>query len=282
MNAVVKPEVGKDYVIADIKLAEWGRKELNIAETEMPGLMAIREEYAKSQPLKGARIAGSLHMTIQTAMLIETLQALGAQVRWASCNIYSTQDHAAVAIAVKGTPVFAVKGELLADYRRMRTHVITLPPDACGLVLGDHIAWSSAINGYSAKLFKVCAIRLDPVSLCVAVTLTERNPADYDPDKFRDGRLPTVPSTTPVVPVIAGVTGWAAVAVNAGGRPGIRLSWNAEINASAVSWTIRLASDGSIVNRGSLSDLSQGSTTITAGRYWPPIISSIWAIPASP
>ena len=103
MNAVVKPEAGKDYVIADITQAEWGRKELNIAETEMPGLMAIREEYAKSQPLKGARIAGSLHMTIQTAMLIETLQALGAQVRWASCNIYSTQDHAAAAIAVKGT-----------------------------------------------------------------------------------------------------------------------------------------------------------------------------------
>src|SRR5687767_1671265 len=116
MNAVVKPESGKDFRIADIKLAEWGRKELNIAETEMPGLMAIREEYAKSQPLKGARIAGSLHMTIQTAMLIETLQALGAQVRWASCNIYSTQDHAAAAIAVKGTPVFAVKGETLKDY----------------------------------------------------------------------------------------------------------------------------------------------------------------------
>jgi adenosylhomocysteinase len=116
MNAVVKPGTGKDYVIADISLAEWGRKELNIAETEMPGLMAIREEFAKSQPLKGARIAGSLHMTIQTAMLIETLQALGAQVRWASCNIYSTQDHAAAAIAVKGTPVFAVKGETLKDY----------------------------------------------------------------------------------------------------------------------------------------------------------------------
>src|SRR6478609_1202256 len=116
MNAVVKPEAGRDYVIADIKLAEWGRKELNIAESEMPGLMAIREEYAKTQPLKGARIAGSLHMTIQTAMLIETLQALGAQVRWASCNIYSTQDHAAAAIAVKGTPVFAVKGETLKDY----------------------------------------------------------------------------------------------------------------------------------------------------------------------
>src|SRR4030095_12228883 len=116
MNAVVKPESGKDYVIADIKLADWGPKERNIAETEMPGLMAIREEYAKSQPLKGARIAGSLHMTIQTAMLIETLQALGAQVRWASCNISSPQDHAAAAIAVKGTPVFAVKGETLKDY----------------------------------------------------------------------------------------------------------------------------------------------------------------------
>jgi adenosylhomocysteinase len=116
MNAVVKPEAGNDYVIADIKLADWGRKELNIAEGEMPGLMAIREEYAKSQPLAGARITGSLHMTIQTAVLIETLQALGAKVRWASCNIFSTQDHAAAAIAVKGTPVFAVKGESLKDY----------------------------------------------------------------------------------------------------------------------------------------------------------------------
>ena len=116
MNAVVKPETGNDFVIADIKLADWGRKELNIAEGEMPGLMAIREEYAKTQPLAGARITGSLHMTIQTAVLIETLQALGARVRWASCNIFSTQDHAAAAIAVKGTPVFAVKGESLKDY----------------------------------------------------------------------------------------------------------------------------------------------------------------------
>ncbi len=106
----------KDFVIADISLADWGRKELNIAETEMPGLMAIREEYAASQPLKGARVTGSLHMTIQTAVLIETLQALGAQVRWASCNIFSTQDHAAAAIAAQGTPVFAVKGESLQDY----------------------------------------------------------------------------------------------------------------------------------------------------------------------
>ena len=106
----------KDYVIADINLASWGRKEIAIAETEMPGLMAIRAEFAKTQPLKGARITGSLHMTIQTAVLIETLTALGAEVRWASCNIFSTQDHAAAAIAADGIPVFAVKGESLADY----------------------------------------------------------------------------------------------------------------------------------------------------------------------
>ena len=105
-----------DYVIKDIALADWGRKEMAIAETEMPGLMATRREYGKSKPLKGARIAGSLHMTIQTAVLIETLQALGADIRWASCNIYSTQDHAAAAIAAKGTPVFAVKGETLSEY----------------------------------------------------------------------------------------------------------------------------------------------------------------------
>ena len=105
-----------DYVIADIGLADWGRKEINIAETEMPGLMATRAEYGESQPLKGARVAGSLHMTIQTAVLIETLKALGADVRWASCNIYSTQDHAAAAIAAAGTPVFAIKGESLEEY----------------------------------------------------------------------------------------------------------------------------------------------------------------------
>jgi len=96
-----------DYVVKDLSLADWGRREIEIAETEMPGLMATREEYGAAQPLKGARIAGSLHMTIQTAVLIETLQALGAEVRWASCNIYSTQDHAAAAIAAAGTPVFA-------------------------------------------------------------------------------------------------------------------------------------------------------------------------------
>lgn len=114
MNAVT--DLRNDFVVADIGLAGWGRKEIAIAETEMPGLMAIREEFAASQPLKGARIAGSLHMTIQTAVLIETLKALGADVRWASCNIFSTQDHAAAAIAASGTPVFAFKGESLKEY----------------------------------------------------------------------------------------------------------------------------------------------------------------------
>jgi len=114
MSAVVK--LKNDFRVADLKLADWGRKEIAIAETEMPGLMAVREEYAARQPLKGARVAGSLHMTIQTAVLIETLKALGADVRWASCNIYSTQDHAAAAIVEGGTPVFAYKGESLAEY----------------------------------------------------------------------------------------------------------------------------------------------------------------------
>ncbi|MBF0247813.1 MAG: adenosylhomocysteinase, partial [Alphaproteobacteria bacterium] len=106
----------KDYIVADISLAEWGHKDIDLSNSEMPGLMAIREEYKDTQPLKGARIAGSLHMTIQTAVLIETLEALGAEVRWVSCNIFSTQDHAAAAIADNGTPVFAKEGETLAEY----------------------------------------------------------------------------------------------------------------------------------------------------------------------
>ncbi len=116
MNARTPLPLSTDCAITDIALADWGRKEIRIAETEMPGLMAIREEFAAAQPLKGARITGSLHMTIQTAVLIETLEALGAKVRWASCNIFSTQDHAAAAIAASGTPVFAIKGESLQDY----------------------------------------------------------------------------------------------------------------------------------------------------------------------
>ncbi len=130
--------MSNDFVVADLSLAAWGRKEIRIAETEMPGLMAIREEYAASQPLKGARITGSLHMTIQTAVLIETLQALGAEVRWASCNIFSTQDHAAAAIAARGTAVFAVKGETLAEYWDY-THRIFEWPDGgfSNMILDD-------------------------------------------------------------------------------------------------------------------------------------------------
>ena len=139
MSAVLKPNTAaNDFVVADLKLADWGRKEIKIAETEMPGLMAIRDEYAATQPLRGARITGSLHMTIQTAVLIETLEALGAAVRWASCNIYSTQDHAAAAIAAKGTAVFAVKGESLADYWDY-THRIFEWPDGgySNMILDD-------------------------------------------------------------------------------------------------------------------------------------------------
>jgi adenosylhomocysteinase len=136
MNAAMK--VTTESRVKDLGLADWGRKEIRIAETEMPGLMAIRHEFAASQPLRGARIAGSLHMTIQTAVLIETLNALGAEVRWASCNIYSTQDHAAAAIAAGGTPVFAVKGETLAEYWEY-THRIFEWPDGthANMILDD-------------------------------------------------------------------------------------------------------------------------------------------------
>jgi len=139
MNATLKPAApAADCKVADLGLADWGRKEIAIAETEMPGLMAIREEYARTRPLKGARITGSLHMTIQTAVLIETLQALGAEVRWASCNIFSTQDHAAAAIAARGTAVFAWKGESLEDYWEY-THRIFEWPDGgyTNMILDD-------------------------------------------------------------------------------------------------------------------------------------------------
>ena len=138
MNAVTDTRNFADFNVADLDLAAWGRKEIAIAETEMPGLMAIREEFAPQQPLRGARIAGSLHMTIQTAVLIETLKALGAEVRWASCNIYSTQDHAAAAIAASGTPVFAFKGESLNEYWEF-THRIFEWPDKRGpnMILDD-------------------------------------------------------------------------------------------------------------------------------------------------
>ena len=136
MSAV--PKSSQDYFVADMKLADWGRKEIAIAETEMPGLMAIREEFAKAQPLKGARIAGSLHMTIQTAVLIETLKALGADVRWASCNIYSTQDHAAAAIVATGTPIFAYKGENMEEYWEFTHKIFEWPGDKhANMILDD-------------------------------------------------------------------------------------------------------------------------------------------------
>jgi adenosylhomocysteinase len=138
MNANVKPVAGfTDYKVADMNLAGWGRREIAIAESEMPALMAIREENAKTQPLKGARVTGSLHMTIQTAVLIETLKALGADVRWASCNIFSTQDHAAAAIAASGTPVFAWKGESLEDYWDYTHRIFEFGDKGPNMILDD-------------------------------------------------------------------------------------------------------------------------------------------------
>ena len=139
MSAAVKSSsIPSDFYVKDISLAEWGRKEMDIAETEMPGLMAVREQYGKQQPLKGARIAGCLHMTIQTAVLIESLQALGAEVRWASCNIFSTQDHAAAAIAARGTPVFAFKGETLDQYWDFVDRILEWPNgQTANMILDD-------------------------------------------------------------------------------------------------------------------------------------------------
>src|SRR4029450_10872095 len=141
MAAVKKPRASaanNDYLVKDIVLAEFGRKEIELAEFEMPGLMATRAEYGPKQPLKGARITGSLHMTIQTAVLIETLQALGAKVRWASCNVFSTQDHAAAAIAVRGTPVFAYKGETLEEYWEYTHKIFEWPHgEQANMILDD-------------------------------------------------------------------------------------------------------------------------------------------------
>jgi adenosylhomocysteinase len=171
MNAIVTPAANQDYVVADLKLADWGRKEMVIAETEMPGLMAIRREYAKEQPLKGARIAGSLHMTIQTAMLIETLKALGADVRWASCNIYSTQDNAAAAIAASGTPVFAVKGETLDEYWEYTHRIFDWPNgQAANMILDD---------GGDATLLLMLGARAEKEPAVIAHPTNEEETALY-------------------------------------------------------------------------------------------------------
>ncbi len=137
MNAAVIDNTFIDFRVADLKLAGWGRKEIAIAESEMPALMAIRQEFAAKKPLKGARIAGALHMTIQTAVLIETLKALGAEVRWASCNIFSTQDHAAAAIAAAGVPVFAYKGETLDEYWEFTHRIFDFAGQGPNMILDD-------------------------------------------------------------------------------------------------------------------------------------------------
>jgi len=164
MSAVLKSSVTEDFVVADLKLADWGRKEIRIAETEMPGLMAIREEYAATQPLRGARITGSLHMTIQTAVLIETLQALGASLRWASCNIFSTQDHAAAAIAVKGTPVFAVKGESLDEYWDYTHRIFEWPDGGHSNMILDDGGDATLLLHLGAKAEKDAACLSQPAS----------------------------------------------------------------------------------------------------------------------
>jgi adenosylhomocysteinase len=170
MNATLK-STAKDCIVADLALADWGRKEIAIAETEMPGLMAIREEYALTQPLKGARITGSLHMTIQTAVLIETLQAIGAEVRWASCNIFSTQDHAAAAIAVRGTPVFAVKGESLTDYWDYTHRIFEWP--------GGHFTNMILDDGGDATLLLHLGARAEQDASVIAKPTSEEETALY-------------------------------------------------------------------------------------------------------
>jgi adenosylhomocysteinase len=162
MNAAIKQAA--DFLVKDMSLADWGRKEIKIAETEMPGLMAIRHEFASRQPLRGARITGSLHMTIQTAVLIETLNALGAQVRWASCNIYSTQDHAAAAIAAGGTAVFAVKGETLAEYWDYTHRIFEWPDGGYSNMILDDGGDATLLLHLGAKAEKTLAVIGKPSS----------------------------------------------------------------------------------------------------------------------
>jgi adenosylhomocysteinase len=188
MNAAAEQQSvlsSKDYRIADLALADWGRKELNIAETEMPGLMAIREEYSSLQPLRGARIAGSLHMTIQTAVLIETLQALGADVRWASCNVFSTQDHAAAAIAERRTPVFAYKGESLEEYWEFTHRIFEWPNGLHANMILDDGGDATLLLHLGARAEKDIAVLGKPASdeeaalfAAIKATLT-RDPAWY-------------------------------------------------------------------------------------------------------
>ncbi|MFO1304226.1 MAG: adenosylhomocysteinase [Burkholderiales bacterium] len=182
MNAATETRNFADFKVADLSLADWGRKEIRIAETEMPGLMAIREEFAPEQPLRGARIAGSLHMTIQTAVLIETLQALGAEVRWASCNIYSTQDHAAAAIAKNGTPVFAFKGESLVEYWDFTHRIFEWPGhDGPNMILDD---------GGDATLLVHLGTQAESDPSCIAHATNEEETALFDAIRARLAKDP--------------------------------------------------------------------------------------------
>jgi adenosylhomocysteinase len=172
MNAVVTPKnANRDFHVADLKLADWGRKEAVIAETEMPGLMAIRQEYGQDKPLRGARIAGSLHMTIQTAMLIDTLKALGADVRWASCNIFSTQDHAAAYVAASGTPVFAYKGETLDEYWEFTHRIFEWPNGQLANMILD--------DGGDATLLLLLGARAERDPAVIAQPANEEETALY-------------------------------------------------------------------------------------------------------
>jgi adenosylhomocysteinase len=186
MNAATDPKSFTDFAVADLAFSDWGRKEIAIAETEMPGLMAIREEFAPEQPLRGARVAGSLHMTIQTAVLIETLQALGAQVRWASCNIYSTQDHAAAAIAVRGTPVYARKGETLVEYWDYTHRIFEWPAAEGGsgpnMILDD---------GGDATLLVHLGAQAEKDPACVSHPTNEEETALFDAIRARLARDPS-------------------------------------------------------------------------------------------
>jgi adenosylhomocysteinase len=169
--------VQKDYIVKDMGLADWGRTELDIAETEMPGLMAARREYGPTQPLKGARVAGCLHMTIQTAVLIETLQHLGADVRWASCNIFSTQDHAAAAIAARGTPVFAVKGETLTEYWEYVDRILEWPGGETANMILDDGGDATLIVNLGAEAEKNPAVLSNPHNEeeeCLFATIRKR------------------------------------------------------------------------------------------------------------
>jgi adenosylhomocysteinase len=187
MNARTKPADFTDFHVADLGLAAWGRKEIAIAETEMPGLMAIREEYAATQPLRGARITGSLHMTIQTAVLIETLEALGAELRWASCNIFSTQDHAAAAIAATGVPVFAYKGETLDEYWEFTHRIFEWGPGKhANMILDD---------GGDATLLLHLGARAEEDAGCIARPASEEETALFAAIKARLAKDPKWYST---------------------------------------------------------------------------------------